>query len=47
MGDGALLGLAEWMFSVLNGPRNGLVDGVNANSEVGALPDRMTDVGGE
>lgn len=32
MGDGALDGLAEWILRVLRGPRNGLVEGVNANS---------------
>lgn len=30
MGDGALDGLAEWILRVLKGPRNGLVEGVNA-----------------
>lgn len=29
-GDGALLGLVLWMFKVRNGPKKGLVEGVNA-----------------
>jgi len=33
IGDGALDGLAEWMLRVRRGPRNGLVEGVKANSE--------------
>jgi hypothetical protein len=32
-GDGARETLAEWMLSVRSGPRKGLVEGVNVNSE--------------
>lgn len=35
IGDGALEGFAECKLSVRNGPRNGLVDGVNAMSWAG------------
>lgn len=34
MGEGAREGFVEWMFSVRSGPRNGLVEGVNENSDV-------------
>ena len=33
MGDGARDGFAECKFSVRSGPRNGLVDGVNATAD--------------
>jgi hypothetical protein len=32
IGEGALEGFAEWIFSVRRGPKNGLVEGVHAIS---------------